>query len=187
MASAGGGRMSEPLSATTMPQSILPSPSQFERSAAESARVDSSAVDLELDVDTSAPASRSPAMPSLAPAPEVRKTNFDAIPELPKAEPAASAPGFPMDFDLSGINLDIDAPQNPSAPSGALEQDSVGGIDFAADEDDGADPLARKLELAEEFRQIGDLEGARDLLQEVVSKGTGALKSRAQGMLDRLA
>ncbi len=48
------------------------------------------------------------------------------------------------------------------------------------------DPLARKLELAEEFRQIGDLEGARDLLEEVVAKADGALKSKAQGMLASL-
>ncbi len=48
------------------------------------------------------------------------------------------------------------------------------------------DPLARKLELAEEFRQIGDLEGARDLLEEVVAKADGALRNKAQSMLDRL-
>ena len=54
------------------------------------------------------------------------------------------------------------------------------------DEDDAADPLSRKLELAEEFRQIGDMEGARDLLQEVVSKASGSLKSKAQGMLEQL-
>ena len=54
------------------------------------------------------------------------------------------------------------------------------------DEDDTADPLSRKLELAEEFRQIGDMEGARDLLQEVVSKASGSLKSKAQGMLEQL-
>ena len=53
--------------------------------------------------------------------------------------------------------------------------------------DSSADgPLARKLELAEEFRQIGDLEGARDLLEEVVSKADGALKTKAQGMLEKL-
>jgi pilus assembly protein FimV len=52
--------------------------------------------------------------------------------------------------------------------------------------DDPNDPLARKLELAEEFRQIGDLEGARDLLEEVVSKGAGPLQAKAQGMLDKL-
>ena len=48
-------------------------------------------------------------------------------------------------------------------------------------------PLERKLELAEEFRQIGDMEGARDLLEEVIAKADGALKSKAQGMLDHLA
>ena len=47
--------------------------------------------------------------------------------------------------------------------------------------------LARKLELAEEFRQIGDLEGARDLLEEVVAKSEGTLRSKAQAMLDNLA
>jgi pilus assembly protein FimV len=58
------------------------------------------------------------------------------------------------------------------------------GIDF--DLEDG-DPLARKLELAEEFRQIGDVEGARDLLEEVIAKADGMLKSKAQVMLDGLA
>jgi len=54
-------------------------------------------------------------------------------------------------------------------------------------EDDGSDPLARKLELAEEFNQIGDYEGARDLLQEVIENADGALKAKAQAMLDGLA
>ena len=54
------------------------------------------------------------------------------------------------------------------------------------DEHDHADPLERKLELAEEFRQIGDTEGARDLLQEVAAKASGALRIKAQGMLDDL-
>ena len=62
----------------------------------------------------------------------------------------------------------------------------VGEIDFEPEADDGTDPLARKLELAEEFRQIGDMEGARDLLEEVVAKSSGALRSKAQAMLDAL-
>jgi pilus assembly protein FimV len=53
-------------------------------------------------------------------------------------------------------------------------------------DDLSGDPLARKLELAEEFRQIGDMEGARDLLEEVVAKAGGALRTRAQSMLDAL-
>jgi pilus assembly protein FimV len=51
---------------------------------------------------------------------------------------------------------------------------------------DETDPLARKLELADEFRQIGDLEGARDLLEEVVDKASGALQAKARAMLDTL-
>jgi pilus assembly protein FimV len=117
--------------------------------------------------------------------------NLDAaVPDLPPMAPpaAAPAPEFPMDFDLSAISLDLEAPQ-AAAPARAAPaaQDALADMDFASEEDDGSDPLARKLELAEEFRQIGDMEGARDLLQEVVAKAAGALKSKAQGMLDDLA
>ena len=70
---------------------------------------------------------------------------------------------------------------NPTAP-GAL--DDLEGLDLAGA--DAGDPLARKLELAEEFRQIGDREGARELLQEVVTKSSGALKAKAQTMLAEL-
>ena len=52
---------------------------------------------------------------------------------------------------------------------------------------EGSDPLTRKLELAEEFRQIGDIDGARDLLEEVLAKATGTLRTKAQAMLDALS
>jgi pilus assembly protein FimV len=92
---------------------------------------------------------------------------------------AAAAPAKaamePMEFDLSGISLDLDKPRSEPGPSSLPPLD------------DGADPLSRKLELADEFRQIGDMEGARDLLQEVIAKGDGALKAKAQRLLDDLA
>ena len=48
-------------------------------------------------------------------------------------------------------------------------------------------PLKRKLELAEEFRQIGDIYGARELLEEVVEKDEeGAYGSCARKMLGQL-
>ena len=63
-----------------------------------------------------------------------------------------------------------------------------GGIDLPFVEDDSkADPLARKLELAEEFQRIGDKDGARDLLREVLATASGATKTKAQGMLDRIS
>ena len=38
------------------------------------------------------------------------------------------------------------------------------------------DPLLRQLELADEFAQIGDTEGAREVLQELVRLGWRQLK-----------
>ena len=107
------------------------------------------------------------------------------------------------DLDLDSLRMDLD--EAPTTTQTVTERDPLGGdttIDMRSFrrtdsgpltepsvdrlDDLSGDPLARKLELAEEFRQIGDMEGARDLLQEVVSKASGSLKSKAQGMLEQL-
>ena len=133
--------------------------------------------------------------------------------ELSFELPAESGPG-PLDLELSSGTAGRGAMPPPPPPSdfGSLDFDlDTGAVKPATGEqplstvfpefevsrpvdetlppsDFGLeDPLARKLELAEEFRQIGDMEGARDLLEEVVAKSDGALKAKAQGMLDRLA
>jgi len=105
-----------------------------------------------------------------------------------KAKAQAAAADNGLDFDLGDLGTESKLPQAEAIES---EMDFN---DFALDEPqqasgnvlDPADPLMRKLELAEEFRQIGDLEGARDLLEEVVNKANGTLKSKAQGMLEQL-
>ena len=90
---------------------------------------------------------------------------------------APPAPAPAPAFDLGDISLDLDA---PAAAAPAAELDPMGEL--------SADPMARKLELAEEFRQIGDADGARELLQEVVEQAQDAgLKARAQSMLDSLS
>ena len=100
---------------------------------------------------------------------------------LTSNEPTASGPDTrdtPLAFDLSGITLDLDKPHDTAA----------GGIDVPFVEDDSkTDPLSRKLELADEFQRIGDKDGARDLLREVLATATGATKTKAQGMLDDLS
>jgi pilus assembly protein FimV len=98
-----------------------------------------------------------------------------------------------LDFELHSAAMDLDAPVTrppmmsdsrlpPLSGFGSLTLDGE-----TAEPPSDAEALGRKLDLAEEFRQIGDLEGARDLLEEVVAKADGALKVKAQGMLDRLA
>ena len=87
----------------------------------------------------------------------------------------ACKPGS-LAFDLSGISLDLD----PSEAGAEAPNTTPAGLD------DHGDPLSRKLELAEEFQRIGDKDGARDLLREVLATASGATKTKAQGMLDRI-
>jgi pilus assembly protein FimV len=167
-----GGRMIEPLGASTMPQSIMPSTSGFPPSAVDSISPDSRGtippdLDLDLDLGTMPQPSRggraaAPAKPSV----DLESISLDLSPSRPAPLTSEGAAGKPtLDFG------DFTLPAQPSG-HGALDEN---------------DPLARKLELAEEFRQIGDMEGARDLLEEVVAKAGGALKTKAQSMLDSLA
>jgi pilus assembly protein FimV len=86
------------------------------------------------------------------------------------AEPTSSDM---MAFDLDDIKLDTGGPSSVSATEGG----SLG----------GEDPLETKLSLAEEFRAIGDLEGARSLAEEVLAEATGTLKTKASTFLSDLA
>jgi pilus assembly protein FimV len=50
----------------------------------------------------------------------------------------------------------------------------------------GDDPLETKLALAEEFISIGDDDGARALIEEVVAQATGEMRAKAQRVLATL-
>jgi pilus assembly protein FimV len=80
--------------------------------------------------------------------------------------PSASA-GM-MNFDLGALSGDISAiSEQPSS----LQDD----------------PLGTKLALAEEFKAIGDTDGARALIEEIIAESSGEMKSRAQKALSQLA
>ena len=100
---------------------------------------------------------------------------------MPLTTSTSSAPleTAPMEFDLGDLTLDLGAPAKPAAlpPAAALDAADIG-VEAAAD-----DPLATKLALAQEFNAIGDTDGARTLVEEVVAESSGALKARAQRML----
>lgn len=75
-----------------------------------------------------------------------------------------------LEFDLGTLSLDLDA-------GDATGQDSSG---------ESEDPLATKLALAEEFVSIGDDDGARALIEEVIAEASGELKAKAQRALGSL-
>jgi pilus assembly protein FimV len=177
----GGDKgMAEPLGASTMPYSASPAADELVPVADDGAGVD-------LDLDISSPGAFDDA--PMVSKPVATNVSLD-LPDLTPVAAPAPAPASnagPLEFDLSDISLDLNTPATPAAPEvSELPSLDLGGDQQAAGLDDG-DPLARKIELAEEFRQIGDVEGARDLLQEVISKSSGALKSKAQSMLDSLS
>jgi pilus assembly protein FimV len=187
-------KLAELLGPSTMPHSVAPGSSSFGDALPEQTAplTTKPVADIDFDLDLSAddtavlsPATQSPSLESFdfeaAPTPASAQAYFPS--SAPAAAATSSGTKAPLDFDMSSISLDLDAPADVS-PGGV---DSMPGelIDDEVD-DDNADPLARKLELAEEFRQIGDAEGARDLLQEVAAKAEGALKVKAQNMLNDL-
>jgi pilus assembly protein FimV len=181
-----GGEIVEPLGASTMPQSVLPSPSQYGAAVSGMPAMDSGSVDLDLgDLGAAAPA---PVAPSASrPRDDSMSLDFTTSKSAPlRSEPAGAKPVEPEPFDMSGISLDLDLPAGDDEKTIPVAPKKSGYTDIdlpSLDEEGSDDPLSRKLELAEEFRQIGDKDGARDLLNEVVAKATGAVKSKAQSML----
>ena len=151
------------------------------------ARLD--APDLTLSENSLLFSAEPPPPPAKAPAPVAHAA----------ATPAATAIDSGMiEFDMGSLSLDLPgatsvAPQtapkggspvvgsdSANAPLLDLNGGSTGGFE---PESSGADPLATKLALAEEFNAIGDPDGARSLAEEVLAEASGDLKTRAQRFL----
>ncbi|MDF0732541.1 LysM peptidoglycan-binding domain-containing protein [Pseudomonas entomophila] len=161
--------------------------------------------DFDLDVgepETPAPAEEAPVdvMAELA--------AFDEIPEF---DPISELE-LPDDFDLS-LSLDDESPaaknfaselsdvnaeldklsqslETPSlepqftAADAALEPEALDDLDF--DFFSGTDEVATKLDLARAYIDMGDHQGARDILDEVVKDGDDTQRQEAEDMLSRL-
>ena len=186
-----GGKVVEALGASTLPHSVPPAPPASQFQPAADATLDPiSGPNLDLDLDLDLPVVPAKAGPPPL-TPKAKDAGLDFI--LPDAPPPPAPPAEPhvtrsgIDFDLG--ELDFGVTQTKTVRIEPASDDSVpdfGSIPLANPPAAGGDPLARKLELAEAFRQIGDLEGARDQLEEVLAKADGALRAKAQSMLDRL-
>jgi len=102
-----------------------------------------------------------------------------------QAQPAPAA-AQPLNFDLSSIDLDLppaaDAP--PSEPAMSSPEAFM-----LAEEDMSSNSaeMATKLDLALAYREIGDKEGARELLDEVLKGGTPEQSEKAKSLLLELA
>jgi pilus assembly protein FimV len=96
--------------------------------------------------------------------------NLDLDTEEQKEAPAASSAQAPI--DLSTISLDLGGAGDSSAS--------------AAQADPRWQEVATKLDLAKAYEDMGDKDGARELLNEVLKEGDAAQKGQAQQMLSSL-
>lgn len=125
--------------------------------------------DLGLGSDTK-PVSASPSAPA-APAETSGGLDFDINLDMGgESKPAAGEASAPS-MDLSSISLDLGT-ADASAPPG------------------GGDPkwqeVATKLDLAKAYEEMGDKDGARELLNEVMKDGDATQKGQAQQLLAKL-
>ncbi|MGB0128415.1 MAG: FimV/HubP family polar landmark protein [Rhodocyclaceae bacterium] len=105
-----------------------------------------------------------------------------------EADEGVRPPGSPEaapTLDLSDISLDLpdlDGVALVGDQSGALSGDEA----RTGAEDENAE-AATKLDLAKAYEEMGDREGARELLEEVVREGTAGQQDKARTMLATLA
>ena len=109
-----------------------------------------------------------------------------ALPDLPGAAPASH--GAP-EFDMSSIDLDLP----PAAPATSAEDALPQLEEMALATSDPAElsaahmEMETKLDLAIAYQEIGDKEGARELLDEVIKGGSGEQVNKANEMRSKLA
>jgi pilus assembly protein FimV len=119
------------------------------------------------------------------PAPALKKLPPTAKPAAPAPEPAfamagASAPAPQLARPAAAIELDkLDLAFDPARST--FEDPTPSVLDGQWHD------AATKLDLAKAYQEMGDVEGAREILQEVLHEGDDQQKSEAQALMAKLA
>ncbi len=123
---------------------------------------------------------------------DIAQASGAPTPEAPKEEKPAS-----FDFDLSGLDFpsskpgggtDLDVDATKPAPSSSTDFNLADlSLDSGtSDIGGGGEGVGTKLELAKAYLEIGDKDGAREILQEVAKEGSAAQKDEAQRLIASL-
>jgi pilus assembly protein FimV len=91
-----------------------------------------------------------------------------------------------LDFDLSDISLELDPAEAEPKPDLVFETHDTFDSDSDALSSTDAE-MATKLDLAIAYQEIGDKEGARELLDEVIKAGSVEQSQKAKALLLELA
>ncbi|WP_322846580.1 FimV/HubP family polar landmark protein [Pseudomonas sp. B33.4] len=107
----------------------------------------------------------------------------DEMDSNPAAEPDAFA------AELDDVNAELDRLSQTIAEPTFTEADAAIGGDLGEDDFDflaGTDEAATKLDLAQAYIDMGDSDGARDILNEVLTEGDEKQRGEAKDMLSSL-
>ena len=94
----------------------------------------------------------------------------------PPASVTATVPEMP-EIDLSGLSLTFDETPKDAAGAGAAK---------AAGKDEHWYDVQTKFDLAKAYQEMGDKDGAREILQEILKEGDAGQKAEAQKLLESL-
>ncbi len=155
------------------------------------APVEAQGLEMDFEIDVDQPSPTAPAFEPVNQMPEISlslddlEVPLDMVTSAPlkfeSTSPvpveASAPPSQPddlgmMEFDMGSLSMELEAPTEQ--PTGAPE-------------DLSQDPLETKLALAEEFISIGDEDGARALIEEVMAEATGDMRAKAQKALAQLS
>lgn len=137
--------------------------------------------DFNLDTPAPAPAEATIDAQVTSSEPASIDFNIDLPPlDVPAAEPAAApAPAAPaadagLDFkiDVGDLNINLDDTSTTAAPS--------------ENKDGHWYDVQQKFDLAKAYQEMGDNDGAREILQEVIKEGDAEQKDQAQKLLGSL-
>ena len=176
---------------------------------AAQAAASNNAFDLDLDLDMlDLPTAQAPITPKAAPTqpvptlPTLDELHFDVTPAAPAPTPQPSASARVAAASAPAPVAPASAPAAARSAPGASD---LGSLDLDTNLEAELPPvdttdqhlppptppvnehLATKLDLAMEFNSIGDSEGARALIEEVLAEATGPLQQRAQQLLRQIA
>ena len=177
----------------------------FDLGISEPAETESPDLDFNLDIGSAEePAAEEPAAMDFnldMGTPAADDTGMDFNLDIGGAEePAAEEASMDMDFNLdagdtsdSGLDFNIGGGEDEIS----LDMDSGAGnevMDLNLDASDtadadigGGDEVGTKLDLAKAYIDMGDPEGARSILDEVMDEGSATQKEEAQSLLGQIA
>ncbi len=174
--------------------------------ASDNLSLDDDLADFSLDLETES-------KPSAASAEDDFMLSLDDEPLTSEAPSVASDLDMPADFDLSlsdeapataaedsfaaqlgevsaelddlssGLSDELSAAQPEASSSAAAGLDVDDDFDFLS----GTDETATKLDLARAYIDMGDSEGARDILDEVIAEGSDGQQQEARELIAKLS